>query len=333
MTTAVVDKGGQTPNVSQGNNSGITFGQISAGPAALAQLMIYQIMALFAQVIELDQKQKQNSMTAQVKEAQISAQATIDSGQAQMDSLIAQGCFSIGSAAISLGSLYVDRFNKDGQKVTAEVGEADEKLSSMKDMEETMSTIQKRDGQVMADPISQDQDVLDEIQKRKTEFFKEGKFGSLKNGNEDFQKADGSTVLKADGKTTFKNSDIIEEAITQQKGEAGHAQWEEKFTLRLKMSSEDYNSAMQKANMRQTRISTFKEAFSTTLTAASQGIQAKYAADKAGADASTGLANAASQMAGSVSNDQGQAASSAVQFRDGAVQILQKMEDSNSVNG
>lgn len=330
MATAVIDKGGQTPNVSQGNNSGITFGQISAGPAALAQLMIYQIMALFAQVIELDQKQKQNSMTAQVKEAQVSAQATIDAGQAQMNSLIAQGCLTLGSVAITFGSLYYDRFNKDGQQVTKEVGAADEKLTSMKSMEETMAPIEKIEGEMLGE-ANQPQEIKDEVNARRKEFFKDGNFAKLKNPDEDFV-SNGSKIEKRPG-VFYKNSEITEQAIGKEKGEVGFAQWEEKFNNRLKMSSEDYNSAMQKASMRHTRVNTFKEAFTSALTGVSQGLQAKFTADKAGNEASTGLANAASQMAGSVSSDQGQAATSAVQFRDGLTQVLQKLEDSNSVNG
>jgi len=330
MATAVIDKGGQTPNVSQGNNSGITFGQISAGPAALAQLMIYQIMALFAQVIELDQKQKQNSMTAQVKEAQVSAQATIDAGQAQMDSLIAQGCFTIGSAAITLGSLYVDRFKAEGIQVTKEVGAADEKLTSMKSMEETMAPIEKIEGEALG-VANQPQEIKDEVNARRKEFFKDGNFAKLKNPDEDFV-SNGRKIEKSPG-VYYKNSEITEQAIGKEKGEAGFAQWEEKFNNRLKMSSEDYNSAMQKASMRHTRVNTFKDMFTSGLTGASQGVQAIYAADKAGHEASTGLANAASQMAGSVSSDLGQSAGKAFDSQNAAVQMLQKLEDANSVNG
>ncbi len=46
--------------------TGNSLTQISAGPAALAQLMIYETMALYAQIIKLQAEQKQK-MRAKTK--------------------------------------------------------------------------------------------------------------------------------------------------------------------------------------------------------------------------------------------------------------------------
>lgn len=334
MSTAVIDKGGQTPNVTQSNNSGDPFGQISAGPAAMAQLMIYKIMQLFAEVVKLDQEQKRDSIQAQAKEAQASAEATIAGGQAQMSMYIAMGVLTAASGLLSLGSTVVDRFTTKGQEIGTKVNESYEKMTSMQDMEKTMSPISARNGQdqVIGDQALEDVEVKAEITKRKQEFFKDGEFGSLKKAKENFLKQDGSTVTKADG-TTLTNADINAEVIVQQKAEAGHAQWKEEFNLRMKMSSEAHNSAMQEYSTRHSKINLIKDGLTSGLQGTSQGIQAHYTAEKASQDANTSLMNTAAQAAGTVSSDLGQAASKAAEALYGENQILENIHRSNSVNG
>ncbi len=129
MSAVLVENQTQGPpstGKTQGGSEGDYLLKISAGPAALAQLMIYEIMSLYAKVIKMDQAQKVLMTQAQAKESQGQAEATKRGAHELGMSMIIAGSLAIVGSALSLGlTLYGAR---GGAKANKELKEAESNL-------------------------------------------------------------------------------------------------------------------------------------------------------------------------------------------------------------
>ncbi|MBS0629828.1 MAG: hypothetical protein JSS30_06355 [Verrucomicrobia bacterium] len=308
MATLVNGQNNAAPNQAQGSSdagAGNALMKISAGPAALAQLLIYEIMALYGQILAMDQKQKINMVQAQSAEAHGAAQAQIASGNDQLIMYSVMGALSIASAAASLGvQTYMQR-NEAGQEIAKEESDTLNKLTPMKGLKAALT-------------VAPDEAEM----------------------NGPFQPGRGSNALRDQFENgNFENASDAQETkdavriLKQEKSAAEFNEWESRVNKDFDQASMNYNSAVQRANSRQQVIGTYTQMTTQGVTAVSNGVQGGLTAQKAKHDADNSLQQTSTQMAGSAASDLGQAANKAFESQNAEIQVLENINRTNSVNG
>lgn len=290
---------------SSSTDGGNAFSKIAAGPAALAQLLIYQIMALYAEIIQLDQKQKVSMVQAQSKEAQANAQATVSSGLAQMYASITSGIMSLTSAAG--GFLIQEGLSRtdDAKELNANEKTAQADNTRMKNLDEMVANTPARQGAGQQDADLPSQAVRDRM-------------AELKAGNYKNAKAD-ATTEEAIGRMKQKQNEFDD--------------WKKEFKEEKFNVSKDYNSAVQAKNNLMSGINNRKTLLEQLTQSGSSTAQAIGSAKKAEQDANAALFSTSSQMAGSAAADFGQALNKAFESQNAEIQILENINRTNSVSG
>ena len=101
MTQQVVPNSSSTsPQKGNGIDS---LQKMTPGPAALAQKLIYEIMAMYADILSKDSEQQNMALQALNMEAQAQAKATIAGGKAAGSAMIVAGALTIAGGAASVG--------------------------------------------------------------------------------------------------------------------------------------------------------------------------------------------------------------------------------------
>lgn len=309
MTTSINNQGNQTPNVNPGSSDagGNGLMKISAGPAALAQLLIYQIMALYGKIVEMDQQQKINMTKAQSTAAQTNAAATIASGNDMMIQYATMGALSIASAVGSMGVQKYMENNTTGKALAKEQNTASTELKSLQGAKTALN----------ANPPAAAQDGPDEGQGAGDRDLK-AEFAS---GN--FKKA-------GDNEATQQ---AMRQVKTEKEANGTLAEWKAALNSDLDRSTQNYNSAVHSMNSRQQTITLYKDVISQAVGVGNNAVQSAQAAAKAGHDASAALSQTTTQMAGGTAGDFGQAANKAFEAQNAEIQVLENINRSNSVNG
>lgn len=305
MATSINTQGNQTPNVSQGSSAaGNGLMQISCGPAALAQLLIYQIMALYAKIIEMDQQQKINMTKAQSSAAQGSAAATVAGGNDMMIMYATMGALSVASAVASFGVQKYMENNATGKSLTEEQTTASTKLKSMQSVKDVL--ISPADGAPVEGAVA-------------------GKAGALKAQFEmhNFEGAGNNEETKQ----------AMRQVEIEKTRDGTIEEWKETFNSDLDRSTQNYNSAVNRMNSRQQTITSFTQTATQAVGVGNNAVQAAQTAAKAGHDATVSLSQTTTQMAGSTAGDFGQAANKAFEAQNAEIQVLENINRTNSVNG
>lgn len=308
MPTLINTQEAQAPAQGSSNAGGDNNAlmKISAGPAALAQLLIYEIMQLYGQILALDQKQKVSMVQAQSKEAQASAQATIAGGQDQAIMYGVMGGLSIAGAAAGFGMQTYMQRNATGQEVFGKENAEAANASSMKNVEKALS-------------MAPDEAVMNGET--------ETRVNSLKDA---FARGD-FVQAKDDSETRVALQKLKQDKDAQ--GVDEWNKWKTEFGTKSNQATMNHNSATQVATAYQQKMSTYKELINQVFTAGSNVGQAVQTAAKAQHDAETSLQQSASQMAGAASSDLGQAANKAFESQNAEIQVLENINRTNSVNG
>lgn len=330
-----VNKGDNQPQV--GNTNSDSLGMMSVGPAALAQLIIYQIMAMYSEIIHLDQKQKVNSLESQKEEAFGQAAATKSAGQASGGSMIAAGvCTIAGSVASALTiGLGLKSSTKD---LEVEQNGIDERITPLDKIEEFSSTEEANSGGYEAGDLDLDDDGTNEVSLVARE-MKEGDYSqALEPVNAD--KPNGPKQLTDDAKEAIKQ---MKAASKMKKDELPEdSDWsdfdfDDDFKLsnrkELNRLSTERNTLAQKLMTSSTKYQMYGQGLSGICNGASQFSQGIGQMEKAKYDAAASLNGTASQQAGSTANDFGQGMSKAYEAQNAEVQILEKIHQTNSVRG
>lgn len=288
-----------------GLDGGLAAG--SCGPAALAQQMIYEIMALYAKIIEIDAKQKIVSIEAQTEAAQSEADATKAAGLALGMSAIAAGFITIVGAIVAA---------KLGHGNSETINSANEEVSNLNGEIAPMSKIENIDTNFGAadrelGPQDEDQNL---VQARIRE-LKSGRYAGDINPEEE--------------------GDVTVRAVRQMKREGGDEFDNFRETLRDKLNrkTKQVNTKTSEVSNEQQRASIKSQVANSTasaLSGAGQGIGQSY---RGADDADATLSRTTGQMAGSTSQDFGTGMAQAYNAQNAEVQVLEKIHQTNSASG
>ncbi len=296
---------------STGASQGNCLLQMSVGPAALAQKLIYEIMALYAEITGLTAQQKKLMTKAQSTEIVGEAKATIAGGEALKDSLIAAGVLTIGAAVGGLVvSGCVEKFGSP--KAQLENDEATNNLEKMDKVQDVM----KIDGSDSEGGNVRAGDLDDNVEARIQEFER----GNYENAGDDQVTKDAVREMKERG--------------LDRDHEFNYEDWKEGFDNELVRQSTRQNSASQKLVNRSNHSQMANSMVNNLVgSAGGQFAQGKGQAAKALHDANASVNRGASQMAAGSAGDAGQMMTKAYDAQNAEVQILERIQQTNSVNG
>lgn len=332
MTTSIINnQDNQTPNVSQGSSdAGNGLMKISAGPAALAQLLIYQIMALYAKIIEMDQQQKINMTKAQSAAAQGNAEATVAGGTDMEWMYATMGALGIAGAATGIIAQEVSENIGSIKKAKIDQGEALEKLTPIKDFDATLKT---KAAQGQAGDV--DEVVSDGVHSRMKEFM-----------NHDYTNVKSKSTVQAD---IDKHNAEVEEAVGRMKKKGDerpynvdgsknpnhfdYENWRIDVRENLTVASRDYNSAVQHTSSKLQSVNNIHQIVTQVSNSTQNIVQGVQTPKKAQHDAAAALSQTTTQMAGSAAADFGQGANKAYEAQNAEIQVLENINRTNSVNG
>lgn len=288
-----------------GSTSDGSLTQLSVGPAALAQLMIYQAINLYAKIIGLQSEERTNMVEAQVTCAQSQATETIAEGKASFDAALASGIMTITGAVASLAAYKAvdSSVNKD---TTADMKELKPELDNMKVVEKNMSTIDTRGTAGDEQAVKYDDET-------------EGKIESLKG---DFKEHDYSRASE--------EPDITKKTLQRLKKDE---EWKSEFNSKFDRNHRMMNSIV----MRQSTVSNYSNMASTAANSLAQGgssiAQGTGQQKSAEHRAAASLDGTSTQMAGGSASEFAQAMSKAYDAQVQEVQMLEKINQANSVDG
>ena len=310
--------GGQVTGQNSNPNSGNPLTQINAGPAALAMIMIYKAMELYATIIGLQAQQKELMVNAQINAAKAQASETIKEGEAAWSAALVAGILTMSMATLSVGTAIGLQIGMNWNS-NAEMQDVTKDTVPMNEMEKSLSVKPEDTGSIgegaKIKPV--EENVI-----------------ALKN---DFERGEYKNAKILKGKGTKKEIEQREvdtkETIRRLKTEAGYDTWESKFLKRLDAK----NDRALEITQRQSKTSNYVNMASTTLNALGQGsssmVQGHGQKEQALHRAAAGLDGTASQIAGSAAGEAGQAQTKAYDAEIQEVQILKEIDRANSVNG
>lgn len=315
MTATVNNQDSQTQVQSNPSSSGNgeTGMQISAGPAALASMLIYEIMALYAEIMHLDQQQKVNMTKAQAKAAQGQAQATKDGGWAMMGMNLAMGLMSAATAGIGLVVQAKVLGSDEGQAASTQQTKAESELNETKNMQ-TALKVTKSPADIYGDEQFNGDPQKNEINLRMKEL-----------GEQNFKE------VKIDPKTGEADEITQKALIRMQDKKADFETWKEQFNKGFDRNTQELNTAVNRNNTLMQKVTSYKGISDLLVGVGNNTAQAAGNQQKANADAQASLQSTAGQMAGSSSSDFGQALNKAFDAQNAAVQELNRLQESNNV--
>lgn len=291
----------------------------SAGPAALAQLMIYQMMALYLEIIGLDQQQKATETQAQASQAKAQADATIAAGNALGQSMIVGAAIGIAGAIAGFASNFLVKIGDYNTNKTA-MEEIEGQMSPLKQIEKSDDEI--LDPNTTYGPKKHDDAITPAVQTRIEELRSGNYAGSKEMKDPAWQEDTDTAIQQLKG---MRNKDGVQTD--------DYAKFKEAYQDRMARHSRDLNTRAQKmleiSNFRQT-VSQMINGLSTSAGQVSQGVGN---INKAQYDANAILNQTASSMAGSQTQEFAGAMSKAFDAAIQALRTLQEIHRTNSVQG
>ena len=306
--SALVDQQVNTGAPAAGQNgqvNGNSLMQISAGPAALAQKLIYEVMALYSMITQLEGEQKNAFIAAQSEESSAEAHSTKQAGWDAAYGAIAAGALTIAGAG---GSMAVGFGFGAGKKEETELNGQMAKLDAE---QKPMKSLQALDDDTVLPVGEEIANDGESIQARMDE-LKAGKYPQLGSDGEHAQETkDAVAQLKKDPKA--------------------YEEYTKKRDARIEEVSKEINTKMtrvsnmyQRWNTMSNTVSQMANAGSTTAQGVGQGFQATESANAS-------LTHTAGSLAGQEVGADGQAQSQAGASQNKEVDVLEAMVRSGSV--
>ncbi len=299
-----------------GSTSDGSLTQLSVGPGALAQLMIYKAMDLYATVISLQSEERTNMVEAQVSCAKSQATETVAEGNANFWAAIESGALTIAGAGLSLVAYHlVDRSINGGSN--SDLKELEPKLDQMSSVDKEMPTINT--GEDAGDQLGVEQNQNTEQMKKEIDEDK------VKGLVQDFKNHDYSRA--------GENQDETKEAVHRLQEDENYQNWRSEFNNRYERMNKEMNSIV----MKQSTVANYSNMASTLANSLCGGSgkmfeglgQKKSAEHRAAAS----LDGTSTQMAGGSASEFAQSMSKAYDAQVQEVQMLEKINQANSVNG
>lgn len=296
--------------------SGDAMTQITSGPAALAQLMIYKIMQLYGEIMELQSEQRAAEVKAQVNSAKAQADETREAGEVYGKSIINAGIAAAvgGAVAFAAGVGYTKLatsglFNKSNN-LTLQHNELAQEVAPMRVADKQLRT--ESFGVTAGDrPAVLGQEPSNAVKTRMEQF---------KNGNFDHV-GDGKDATSEEAFARLKN-----------RGNA-HERWLEKFNDKLNRLNRSESNILEQRSGKQQMGNQISSLFNSGKEALSSYFSGKGNADKAVHDAVTIGAQTNAQLQGANASALAQAQEQAFSQQNQEIQILEKIHQTNSVNG
>ena len=316
VKTQATEPTGQNPNV--GNPDTGSFFMVTAGPAALAQPLIYEIMEMEREIITMDTKQKVKSVDVQSKEAQGQATMQIASGEAAQAAANWEGAMTIVGAGMSLAATGYGTLKGTGAKKLQSENEA--KMKPFQKLEENEGVDVNNEAEAGTLKISKKsgaQKLANDYRNKKFDSFKDAK-------PEDVKEAIG--ILKGVSKRNKAGMPV-------------HPDWqgfdydETSRENRDKLSNftRENSSLSQRVASREQVWSTVGQASSSMAQGLGKLAGAPLQMDKANYDAAASLNGTSTNMAGSVADQYGKGAMDAAQAQDTEVQLLERIHQTNNM--
>jgi len=292
-----------------GSTSDGSLTQLSVGPAALAQLMIYKAIDLYATVIGLQSEERSNMVNAQVSCAQSQATETVAEGDASFWAGLASGLATIGGAAASLVAYKVVDNNINGDTKT-QMEELQPEIKQMDVVDENLTSGRPADIQGNGASKNKVESLMEEFRRH------------------DYTNAQPDENLSEEGKAEHKQN--VEDAIGALKGDEN---WKAEFNKRFEVRNQKMNMLSTKQSTASNYTNMLSQIFNSFGNAGSSFAQADGQKKSALHRAAASLDGTSTQMAGGSASEFAQAASKAYDAQVQEVQMLEKIHQANSVNG
>lgn len=274
--------------------------QGSAGPAALAQRTIYETMALYLQVVQMDQKQKNSCLDLQSNAALSQAKATIAAGDAQAQSLYWQGGMQIASAGASIAANSLLQ-RSDYNAAAADSNAASEEL-------EPHNNINK-------------------MQTEGSETTTEFGTGDVENAALRMKGGDfGKTEAEQ------KNDANVMKALRAQPDDKDYLAVKKQLDTKILKLNEDRSAANSRMQSITSNRTMYSDVVKTVVQAISNVPQAHYTKEKAKEDAKAGLYQSMAGMTGSTGQSYDSQMSKMYDTALAGLQALDKLRNSGQVN-
>lgn len=182
---------GLTSGVSGISNSSMT--QINAGATALASVLLYEMMAMYATIMNLESEQKKSMALAQGAEANGQADAQIQGASQLATGEIVQGAMSIAGAGGTIVGIGVGA--KSASDANTQLQEANEELTPLNQTNKLLKTTMaagEEEGGVNMEPVIKPGELTVE---QLVEQFKQQNYANI-GVNEDTTKAALATLLQ-----------------------------------------------------------------------------------------------------------------------------------------
>lgn len=269
IPTQTQDVQSPTPKTSTNNNgdqNGLMY--MSVGPAALAQLLLNEIMALYAEIVKLDKKQAVDMAGVQFETAQSQAKAAEQAGKASGSSLIWAGALS---TAFALGAVALQvKLNSSGS-----AADAKQKMAGMDNELKGLNAVDRELGNVEAEGTLEGGGLAQEEPASKTI-------------RQQFEREDFAQAFDENGKLTPNaRKALARMKARNERGEFNFDQFETRLTRRLDNRTKDYNSAantldavMQKGKMASDMVNAFGSSSSNVAQGLGQSAKAVHDKDQ-----------------------------------------------------
>ena len=299
----------------QGNNqAGVSGGpvgenmdKITIGAAALSAKAIYEIMAMYAEIIKLNQEEKVSMVKAQEAEGRGQADATEKAGKEAMMGAVIAGALTIVGALSAMGlSIGMTKVG-DAGRANKEMATVGKEIEPMK----TINTSVENGGVGGGTPTKESQENVDSLVKE----FKAGNYSNAKN-NDDTKQAVKDLINKGSNAENSFNFD----------------KWKDEFNTSYERKLKEYNTASNIYTARQTFANTANGFVTTTGQSGGSAVNGVYQSRKAQQDAISSLDGNANQMAGNSASEFGQAANKAFDSQNSEVRVLAEMNQANGMN-
>jgi hypothetical protein len=314
----------------KGKASGGSLMKITSGPTALAQIMIFQMMGMYAQITALEQKQAQSMIESQSKAAQGQAKATSDGAWYAAYGMFAAGALQATSGIASIGM----------DKLSSDAAERDQLGAQAKPIEQQLSplnSIQKLDAETTpanrivgsTDPAESEKQGL--ISQRLEE-FKTNKFGPTKDELNDAaaQKKYTPEITKA----AIEQYKLQGEDPTALGGSnvPTYSDFIESVTARHTTLSQEHLALAQRQSTAGGQVTAKAGNFSNMAQAGGSFAQGTGNAFKGNKDAAASLNSTTSQMAASASQSANQQLGASGQAEQQLIRALREYEQAGMGN-
>lgn len=289
--------------------------KLDAGPAALSAKLMYEIMALYAEIIELDKKQRIAMLKAQKSEATCQATAVENSGKAAAAASRIQGWTAIAGAGVQVGMIIASNVAM-GRGIKASQNALKEKMAPLEHLTDKAPTIEPEHTKAgRTRTQAETKKIIEEI-----------KIGNYKNVVKPV-KADEPT--KAQTLTREGREALVE---MKKNHSAAFEKFQRKIEADLHTHTLKHNSGAQRVNEINTTVSTTTQITSSAANGFGQTLSADKQADKGQQDAFSSLSGTAAQQAGSSASDYAQKMGKADQAIGNAARNLRELVQAGNGN-